>query len=83
MILFELKNMAKDNTTVEQAYLQIKNYQLDIPTLFNYNAFNVISDGIDTRVGTITSDYTRYMAWKSEEGEKPVENKTDFFHCCT
>ena len=79
MILFELKNMAKDNTTVEQAYMQVKNYQLDIPTLFNYNAFNVISDGIDTRIGTITSDYTRYMAWKSEDGEKPTENMTDFF----
>lgn len=79
MVLFELKNMAKDNTTVEQAYMQVKNYQLDIPTLFNYNAFNVISDGIDTRVGTITSDYTRYMAWKSEDGEKPKENMTDFF----
>lgn len=79
MVLFELKNMGNDSTTVEQAYMQVKNYQLDIPTLFNYNAFNVISDGIDTRVGTITSDYTRYMAWKSEDGEKPKENMTDFF----
>lgn len=79
MVLFELKNMANDNTTVEQAYAQVKNYQLDIPSLFHYNAFNVISDGIDTRVGTITSDYTRYMAWKSENGEKPEENASDFF----
>lgn len=79
MVLFELKNMANDTTTVENAYKQIKNYQLDIPSLFHYNAFNVISDGIDTRVGTITSDFTRYMAWKSENGEKPMENATDFF----
>lgn len=79
MVLFELKNMANDSITVEQAYAQIKNYQLDIPSLFNYNAFNVISDGIDTRVGTITSDFTRYMAWKSENGEKPQENASDFF----
>lgn len=79
MVLFELKNMANDSTTVEQAYAQIKNYQLDIPSLFYYNAFNVICDGIDTRVGTITSDFTRYMAWKSENGEKPEENASDFF----
>ncbi len=79
MILFELKNMGKDDTTAEQAFMQVKNYQLDIPSLFQYNAFNVISDGIDTRVGTITSDYTRYMAWKSEDGEKPNENASDFF----
>ncbi len=79
MVLFELKNMANDATTVENAYKQIKNYQLDIPTLFNYNAFNVICDGIDTRVGTITSDFTRYMPWKSENGEKPKESASDFF----
>ena len=79
IVLFELKNMANDTTTVENAYKQIKNYQLDIPTLFNYNAFNVISDGIDTRVGTITSDFTRYMSWKSENGEKPQESASDFF----
>lgn len=79
MVLFELKNMSNDSTTVEQAYIQVKNYQLDIPKLFNYNAFNVISDGIDTRVGTITSDFTRYMPWKSENGEKPKENASDFF----
>ena len=71
--------MANDTTTVENAYKQIKNYQLDIPSLFQYNAFNVISDGIDTRVGTITSDFTRYMAWKSENGEKPAERASDFF----
>ena len=79
VVLFEIKNMASGNTTVENAFKQVKNYQLDIPSLFQYNAFNVISDGIDTRIGTITSDYTRYMSWKSENGEKPGENATDFF----
>ncbi len=79
VVLFELKNAAKDYTNVEQAYKQIKNYQLDIPSLFSYNAFNVISDGLETRVGTITSDFTRYMAWKSENGEKPEESATEFF----
>jgi len=79
MVLFELKNMANTDTTEEEAYKQVKNYQLDIPSLFWYNAFNVISDGINTKVGTITADYTRYMSWKSENGEKPQENATDFF----
>ena len=79
MVLFELKNMANTDTTEEEAYKQVKNYQLDIPSLFQYNAFNVISDGINTKVGTITADYTRYMSWKSENGEKPQENATDFF----
>ncbi len=79
MVLFELKNMVNDMTTVENAYKQVKNYQLDIPSLFKYNAFNVISDGLETKVGTITSNFSRYMVWKSENGEKPEENKMDFF----
>ena len=44
MVLFELKNMVDVDTTIEDACKQIKNYQLDIPTLFYYNAFNVIRD---------------------------------------
>ncbi len=79
MVLFELKNMVNADTTVEDAYKQIKNYQLDIPTLFYYNAFNVISDGLDTRAGTITSDFTRYMTWKSENGERPEESGVNYF----
>lgn len=79
MVLFELKNMVNEDTTIENAYKQVKNYQLDIPSLFYYNAFNVISDGLDTRVGTITSDFTRYMVWKSENGEKPDESNVNYF----
>lgn len=70
LVLFELKNISNKDTSVENAYKQVKNYQLDIPSLFYYNVFNVISDGLDTRIGTITSDFTRYMVWKSENGEK-------------
>lgn len=79
VVLFELKNTSKDYTNIEQAYKQIRNYQLDIPSLFQYNAFNVICDGIETKVGTITSDFTRYMSWKSENGEKPEEGAVDYF----
>lgn len=79
MIVFELKNMTNVDTTVENAYKQIKNYQLDVPSLFYYNAFNVISDGLDTRIGTITSDFTRYMVWKSENGEKPEDSGVNYF----
>ena len=79
LVLFELKNITNEDTTIEHAYKQVKNYQLDIPSLFYYNAFNVISDGLDTRMGTITSDFTRYMVWKSENGEKPEEGALNYF----
>ena len=74
LVVFELKSAIKEDTTIENAYNQIKNYQQDIRTLFYYNAFNVISDGINARIGTITADFSRYMTWKSKNGEKPEEN---------
>lgn len=74
LVVFELKNSINDDTTIENAYNQIKNYQLDIPTLFYYNAFNVISDGVTASMGTITADFTRYMIWKSRDGEAPNES---------
>lgn len=73
IVVFELKNAMKENTTIENAYNQIKNYQQDIKSLFFYNSFNVISDGVNAQVGTITADFTRYMTWKSKDGESPVE----------
>ncbi len=79
LVLFELKNITNEEATIENAYKQVKNYQMDIPSLFYYNAFNVISDGLDTRIGTITSDITRYMVWKSENGEKPAEGELNYF----
>lgn len=79
LVLFELKNITNEEATIENAYKQVKNYQMDIPSLFYYNAFSVISDGLDTRMGTITSDFTRYMVWKSENGEKPEEGGLNYF----
>ena len=74
LIVFELKNATNEDTTIENAYNQIKNYQEDIRNLFYYNAFSVISDGINARIGTITADFNRFMTWKSKDGEKPEEN---------
>lgn len=74
LVVFELKNAIKEDITIENAYHQIKNYQQDIRSLFYYNAFNIISDGVNARIGTITADFSRYMTWKSKNGEKPEEN---------
>ena len=73
VVVFELKNAMKEDTTIENAYNQIKNYQQDIRSLFYYNAFNVICDGVNAQVGTITADFTRYMTWKSKNGENPED----------
>ena len=69
LVVVELKSATAEDATIDDAYLQIKNYQQDIPCLFNYNAFNVISDMSETKAGTITAKQERYMEWKSIDGE--------------
>lgn len=76
LILFELKSIEqRKDATIEQAFEQIggastnDGYRYDIPTIFNYNAFCVISDGANNRIGTITSTFERYSEWKSVNGE--------------
>ncbi len=76
IIIFELKSVEyRKDTFIEQAYEQLgrngerDGYRYDIPTLFNYNCFQIISDGANSKIGTITSDLSRYSEWKSIEGE--------------
>ena len=76
LIIFELKSIEnREDSTIENAYEQLggnsenSGYRYDIPTIFNYNAFCVISDGINNRLGTITSTFERYSEWKSVDGE--------------
>lgn len=68
LVVVELKSAVSEDATIDDAYKQIKNYQQSVPSLFSYNAFNVISDMIETRAGTITAKEARYMEWKTEDG---------------
>lgn len=69
LVVVELKSAISENATTEDAFKQIRNYQQSIPSLFTYNAFNVISDMSETKAGTITSDFDRYSEWKTADGE--------------
>lgn len=69
IVVVELKSAISEEADIHDAYMQIRNYQQAIPSMFNYNAFNVISDMTETKAGTITAKETRYMEWKSENGE--------------
>lgn len=68
--VFELKTASDENITIDAAYNQIKTYQEQVPSLFIYNSFNVISDGLHAKVGTITSNKDWYMTWRTMDGEK-------------
>lgn len=74
LCVMELKSCSRENTNVSEGYLQIRNYLQTIPSLFVYNSFVVISDMINTKSGTITSDEDRFMEWKSVDGKEEVNN---------
>lgn len=69
LVVIELKSATDENVGIEEAYNQIQTYKNDIPNLFNYNAFCILSDGINAKVGTITSNEERFMNWRSIDGE--------------
>ena len=69
LVVIELKSPSREETDASEAYLQLRNYQKFIPSLFIYNAFNVMSDMALTKIGTITAKEDRYMEWKQSTGE--------------
>ena len=69
IVLMELKNPLDENATIRKAFEQIQTYKATIPSLFTYNAFCVISDGMECRAGSVSADFSRYMAWKSTGGK--------------
>ena len=77
LIIFELKNLADEKADIWSAYDQFQTYMSQLPTLFRFNQFLVISDGIQARSGTITSGKERFMQWKTINGEQPIENSTE------
>ncbi len=66
--LIELKSPSRDETDASEAYLQIRNYMKEIPSMFIYNAICVMSDMSVSKAGTITSGEDRFMEWKTKDG---------------
>lgn len=74
-VVIELKSASDENVSIDNAYAQIQTYKRDIPSLFYYNAFCILSDGINSKAGTITANQERFMNWRSVDGEtiEPLE----------
>ena len=68
LVVIELKSCSREETDASDAYLQLRNYMQDIPDLFNYNAFCVMSDLTVSKAGTITAEEDRFMEWKTTDG---------------
>jgi type I restriction enzyme R subunit len=69
LVVIELKNAVDENTTLTSAYKQLETYKQTIPSLFTYNGFVVISDGLEAKAGSISAGLSRFMAWKSADGK--------------
>lgn len=68
VVLMELKSPSREETDASEAYLQIRNYMHEIPSMFIYNCICVMSDHLTSRAGTITSGEDRFMEWKTKDG---------------
>ena len=72
IVVFELKNPADENATIDDAYNQLQTYKDEIPSLFRTNGLLVTSDGLLARVGSLTANIERFMAWRTVDGKDIV-----------
>ena len=80
LVILEYKDPTKKNATVRDAYNQLGEieYQRDIPRLFYYNSFLVVSDGTLAKYGTFTAKFERFTSWKDpNKTEKKIEFELD------
>ncbi|MDR0228677.1 MAG: type I restriction endonuclease subunit R [Flavobacteriaceae bacterium] len=68
LVVIELKNATDEKTTIQSAFRQIETYKTMIPSLFTFNVFSVVSDGLEAKAGTISAGLTRFMTWKTQDG---------------
>lgn len=74
--IIELKNPADENATIEDAWRQIcKRYWRDIPHLLHYCPLACISDGVNTRLGTVYTPYEHFYSWRRVNNEDKVGTK--------
>src|SRR6056297_2107062 len=74
LVVLEFKSAIRENATIYNAFVQITvRYKRDIPELFKYNAFCVISDGVNNKAGSFFAPYEYFYAWRKTDGSELVE----------
>ncbi|KGK30531.1 type I restriction endonuclease subunit R [Cellulophaga sp. E6(2014)] len=75
LVVMEFKSAIRENATLHDAYVQLTTrYRRDIPELFKYNAFCIISDGVNSKMGSFFANYEFYYAWRKVLGlDKEVD----------
>jgi type I restriction enzyme R subunit len=71
LVVFEFKSAIREEATIHDAFIQLTvRYRRDIPELFKYNAFCVISDGVNNKSGSFFSPYEFFYAWRKITGNE-------------
>lgn len=69
LVVLEFKSAIREEATIHDAFVQLTTrYTRDIPELFKYNAFCVISDGVNNKAGSLFAPYEFFYAWRRVEG---------------
>jgi len=81
IVVFEFKSAIREEATIHDAFKQLTvRYRRDIPELFKYNAFCVISDGVNNKAGSFFAPYEFYYAWRRVAGfAKDVDGINSMF----
>lgn len=81
LVVLEFKTAIQENTTIMDAYTQLTvRYQRDIPEIFKYNAFVVISDGANSKYGSLFMPYEFFYAWrKIHDDDKEMDGINSLF----
>ena len=81
LVVFEFKSAIREEATIHDAFIQLTvRYKRDIPELFKYNAFCVISDGVNNKAGSFFAPYEFYYAWRRIGGlSKEVDGIDSMF----
>ena len=74
LVVFEFKSAIREEATIHDAYVQLATrYRRDIPELLKYNALCVISDGVNSKMGSLFAAYEFFYAWRKVTGDEKVE----------
>lgn len=72
LVVFEFKSAIREEATIHDAYVQLTTrYRRDIPELLKYNALCIISDGVNSRLGSLFAAYEHFSAWRKVTGYEP------------
>lgn len=73
LVVIELKNAVSATATLKKAWQQLQTYHREIPTLHQFAALEVVSDGLQARYGTLSAGLQHFSRWPTIDGRTTIE----------